>query len=210
MVSRHAMFIPHNDAICWQAAPCRAYISVKPWQDQMARKPANPDAPPARRMRGFEPAAQLLTQRIRTAGEARGFAVSRLLTGWDEIAGETAALTRPVKVHYGREGLGATLTVLVTSAHAPMVQMQIPRLIERVNAAYGYAAIARITLTQTAATGFAEGQTPFSGPPKVTGPDPRLTAQAHDLAQPIQDQTLRQALEHLGQNILTRRNITKG
>jgi hypothetical protein len=91
-----------------------------------------------------------------------------------------------------------------------MVQMQIPRLIERVNAAYGYAAIARITLTQTAATGFAEGQTPFSGPPKVTAPDPRLTAQAHDLAQPIQDQTLRQALEHLGQNILTRRNITKG
>ena len=91
-----------------------------------------------------------------------------------------------------------------------MVQMQIPRLIERVNAAYGYAAIARITLTQTAATGFSEGQTPFCGPPKVTGPDPRLTAQAHDLAQPIQDQTLRQALEHLGQNILTRRNITKG
>ena len=176
----------------------------------MARKPATPDAPPARRMRGFEPAAHLLTQRIRTAGEARGFAVSRLLTGWDEIAGDMAALTRPVKVHYGREGLGATLTLLVTSAYAPIAQMELPRLIERVNAAYGYAAITRITLTQTAANGFAEGQTPFSGPPKVPTPDPRLSVLAHDLAQPIQDQTLRQALEHLGQNILTRRNNTKG
>ena len=176
----------------------------------MARKSTNPDAPPARRMRGFEPAAHLLTQRIRTAGEARGFAVSRLLTGWDEIAGDLAATTRPVKINYGREGLGATLTLLVTSALAPMVQMKLPRLIERVNAAYGYSAITRITLTQTAATGFAEGQTPFSGPPKVIEPDPHLTAKAHALAQPIQDQTLRQALEHLGQNILTRRNITKG
>jgi len=161
-------------------------------------------------MRGFEPAAQLLSQRIRTVGEARGFAVSRLLTAWEEIAGDMAAVTRPVKVHYGRERIGATLTLLVPSSYAPMVQMDLPRLIERVNGAYGYAAITRITLTQTAATGFAEGQTPFTGPPKEAMPDPRLVAKAHDLAKPIQDQTLRQALEHLGQNILTRRNFTKG
>ena len=177
----------------------------------MARKPQSPDAPALRRMRGFEPAAQLLTQRIRAVGEARGFAVARLLTQWDQIAGaETAAITRPVKVSYGREGFGATLTLLVASAHAPMVQMSVPRLIEKVNAAYGYAAIARIALTQTATSGFAEGQTPFSGPAKVTTPDPALTAKALTLAQPIHDQTLRHALEQLGQNILTRRTSTKG
>jgi hypothetical protein len=110
----------------------------------MARKPPAPETTPSRRMRGFEPAAQLLTQRIRAAGEARGFAVARLLTQWDQIAGpEMAAVTRPVKVHYGREGLGATLTLLVAPAHAPMVQMSLPRLIDRVNAAYGYAALDR-------------------------------------------------------------------
>lgn len=178
----------------------------------MARTPKTEQEPtPIRRMRGFEPAAQLLTQRIRAAGESRGFAVARLLTQWDEIAGaDMAAITRPVKVHYGREGLGATLTLLVSSSHAPMVQMSLPRLIERVNAAYGYAAIARITLTQTATTGFAEGQTPFSGPAPVKAADPALTAKAHDLAQPIHDQTLRHALELLGQNILTRRSSTQG
>lgn len=181
----------------------------------MARKPSSattgPDAAPLRRMRGFEAASQLLTQRIRAAGEARGFAVARLLTQWDEVAGaEMARLTRPVKVHYGREGFGATLTLLVQAAHAPMVQMSLPRLIERVNAAYGYAAIARISLTQTATTGFAEGQTPFSGPPAVKSADPDLTAKAASLARPIHDQTLRQALEQLGQNILTRRTSTEG
>lgn len=178
----------------------------------MARKPdPMPNPSPTRRMRGFEPAAQLLTQRIRAAGESRGFAVARLLTHWDEIAGpDMARATRPLKVSYGREGFGATLTLLVSSAQAPMIQMSLPRLIERVNAAYGYAAITRITLTQTATSGFAEGQTPFSAPAPAKPADPALTVKASALAQPIQDQTLRQALEQLGQNILTRRRPPEG
>jgi hypothetical protein len=91
-----------------------------------------------------------------------------------------------------------------------MVQMDLPKLVDRVNAAYGYAAITRISLTQTATTGFAEGQTPFSGPAKANAPDPALTAKAASLAQPIHDDTLRHALEQLGQNILTRRTATEG
>ena len=178
----------------------------------MARKPTfSADAAPIRRMRGFEAAAQLLTQRIRAAGESKGFAVARLLTHWDEIAGaDTARITRPVKVHYGREGLGATLTLLVSAAHAPLVQMNLAKLVDRVNATYGYAAIARIALTQTATTGFAEGQTPFSGPAKVKTADPAITEKANTLAQPIHDQILRSALEQLGQNILMRRTSPEG
>ncbi|WP_227754211.1 DUF721 domain-containing protein [Stagnihabitans tardus] len=169
-----------------------------------------PDSPPkiSRRMRGFEAAGQLLTSRIRAAGETRGFAVARLLTAWDEIAGDAAPMTRPVKVGYGREGLGGTLTLLVQTAHAPMVQMLIPKLIERVNAAYGYAAISRIILTQTAASGFAEGQTPFQAPKRA--PDPVVVEKAQDLAAPVHDEGLRSALELLGRNILTRRNPQKG
>lgn len=173
----------------------------------MAPKPDSPHKI-TRRMRGFEAAGQLLSSRIRSAGESRGFAVTRLLTAWDEIAGDVARMTKPVKVGYGREGLGGTLTLLVQTAHAPMVQMQIPRLIERVNAAYGYAAISRIMLTQTAATGFAEGQTPFDAPKRA--PDPALVEKAHDLAAPVQNDGLRAALELLGQNILTRRKSQKG
>ncbi|NEY90170.1 DUF721 domain-containing protein [Tabrizicola oligotrophica] len=175
----------------------------------MARTPT---PPPTRRERGFEPTGGLLKQQIRAAGEARGFAVARLLTHWAEVAGEDLArVTRPVKVGYGREGMGATLTLLTTGAMAPMVEMQKERLRERVNAIYGYAAISRILLTQTAASGFAEGQAEFAPAPKaVPRPDPAIVAKAAETAAPVQDPALRAALESMAQNILTRRNPKEG
>jgi hypothetical protein len=179
----------------------------------MAARKTQDQSPPERRLRGFEPASHLLQSRIRNAGESRGFAVSRLLTGWAEIAGpDLSAITRPIKVSYGREGLGATLTLLVSPAHAPMVQMGLPQLKDRVNAAYGYAAITRISLTQTAATGFAEGQAQFTPATARAAPaqDPQLAAQAAGVAAPIQDQGLRTALEALAQNILTRAKSKEG
>ena len=178
----------------------------------MARSTTTPPQPPERRMRGFEAASGLLQARIRMAGEKRGFAVTRLLTQWPEIAGvEIARITRPVKIGYGREGLGATMTLLVAPAHAPMVQMDLPRLKDRVNAAYGYAAIARITLTQTAAMGFAEGQAQFAPAAKTPRPpDPAIAAEAKAVAAPVHDDTLREALAALAQNILTRRKAKEG
>lgn len=162
-------------------------------------------------MRGFEPAAGLVKEPIRAVSEARGFAVARLLTAWPEIAGESIArVTRPIKCGYGREGLGASLTLLVASAHAPMVQMELPRLKDRVNAAYGYAAISRITLTQTAASGFAEGQAQFMGAPKSTPAPTAISPEAAAVAAPVHDENLRSALEALAQNIFNRRKTTEG
>ena len=177
----------------------------------MARS-AQPMPDPSRRKRGFEPASGLMKDQIRSVGESRGFAVARLLTHWPEIAGETlAAITRPVKVGYGREGMGATLTLLTTSAHAPMVQMDLPRLKEKVNAVYGYNAIARIVITQTAASGFAEGQAQFlPAAPVQKQPDPQIMAEAARTAAPIHDDSLRKALEALAQNVLTRNTSKKG
>lgn len=172
----------------------------------MTRKPL-PPPDPHRRMRGFEAAVGFLRDPIRNATESRGFAVTRLLTHWPEVVGEDlAAMTRPVKIGHTREGMGATLTLLVASAHAPMVQMQLPRIVEKVNAVYGYRAISRIALTQTAATGFAEGQAEFITKPKATPPPaPEVVAEARETAAPITDPGLRAALEALAQNILTRR-----
>ena len=172
----------------------------------MARKPlSSPSA--EHRMRGFEPAFGLMKEAVRTAGEARGFAVARLLTHWAEVAGpEMAAKTRPVKVGYGKAGMGATLTLLVKATEAPMVQMALPVLKERVNAVYGYNAINHIHLTQTAASGFAEGQAEFTPAPKAAPkPDPAVQAKAHETAAGVADPGLRTALEQLAQNILTRR-----
>ena len=160
----------------------------------------------SRRMRGFEQTSGLLKERIRAAGETRGFAVTRLLTHWAEIVGpEIAPLAVPVKVGYGRSGLGATLTLLTTGARAPMVEMQKDKIRDKVNACYGYSAISRVHVTQTAPTGFAEGQVAFQAAPKPTPPpDPVITALASDLAEGVSDPGLRQALESLSKNFLTR------
>lgn len=172
----------------------------------MARKPLPPPSP-TRRLRGFEPAAGFVRDPVRAVGESRGFAVARLLTHWAEIVGEDLALTtRPVKVGYGREGMGATLTLLTTSSQAPMVQMELPRIRDRVNACYGYAAIARISITQTAPTGFAEGQVEFTPAPKAAkAVDPAILQAAAETADGVQDTSLRAALENLARNVLSRR-----
>lgn len=152
--------------------------------------------------RGFSHTARLLQQRVRKASESRGFAESRLLTHWAEIVGaDMAAMVQPVRVAFGR-GIGATLTVLTTGPHAPLVQMQLGPLRDKINACYGYNAIARIHITQTAPTGFAEGQAVFTGPkPAPKGPAP-ITPAARAAAAEVADPGLRAALEALGSNIL--------
>lgn len=175
-----------------------------------------------RRMRGFEPAAGLLREPIRKAGESRGFAASKVLTHWAQIAGpDLAALCRPVKVSHAEGGLGGTLTLLASGAAAPMVQMQLPALKERINAAYGYAAIARIRITQTseriasAPPGLAEAQTPFSTAPSrpLRGDNfatpsaqalGRAGAVVSGLTDGVADTGLRDALERLAENVLGR------
>lgn len=158
--------------------------------------------------RGFKRTGQLVQGRIRHASESRGFAQTRLLTHWSEIVGaDIAAIARPVNVSYGRQGFGATLTVLTTGAQAPMLEMQKEQLRDKVNAVYGYNAISRIRVTQTAPTGFAEGRASFDHRPQKAppaAPDPTLQARAADMTAPIGDTSLRSALEALGQNVLSK------
>lgn len=158
--------------------------------------------------RGFKRTGQLVQGRIRHASESRGFAQTRLLTHWLEIVGaDIAAIARPVNVSYGRQGFGATLTVLTTGAQAPMLEMQKEQLRDKVNAVYGYNAISRIRVTQTAPTGFAEGRASFDHRPQKpapVAPDPTLQARAADMTAPIGDTSLRSALEALGQNVLSK------
>ncbi|EAR50496.1 hypothetical protein OG2516_09635 [Oceanicola granulosus HTCC2516] len=158
--------------------------------------------------RGFARASGLMQSRIRTATQSRGFAVSRLLTQWVETVGpDIAAISRPVEISYGRQGIGATLVLLTTGAHAQMLEMQKPRIEERVNAVYGYRAITRVRITQTAPTGFAEGQAVFAPapPPAPRAPDPATVAAARRTTEGVASEELRLALEALGANVLGKR-----
>ncbi|NIZ11304.1 DUF721 domain-containing protein [Pseudooceanicola sp. HF7] len=156
---------------------------------------------------GFTRAHGLMETKIRKAGEARGFAEARIITHWEEVAGaEIAAIARPVKVRYPRgKDLGATLVLLTTGANAPVLEMQKEMLRQRVNGTYGYNAISKVEITQTAPTGFAEGQVAFrtrDAAKKPEPPDPELVARAAEVADGIRDEGLKSALEQLARNVL--------
>lgn len=87
-----------------------------------------------------------------------------------------------------------------------MLEMQKQAIRDKVNSCYGYNAISRIQLTQTAPTGFAEGQAEFDPAPKPTdrSPDPATRQAARDIAAEIGDKDLRNALEALAAHVLSR------
>lgn len=165
-----------------------------------------------RHRRGARRVSALVEGDVRRLGESRGFAQTKLLTHWAEIAGPAVAATcRPVKVGFPRGGFGAVLTLLTTGAQAPMLQMRLPALRERVNACYGYAAIARIEITQTAPDGFAEGRADFTATrPAPVPPDPAVRAAARATAEGVGDAGLRASLERLAANIISRQRAGDG
>ncbi len=159
-------------------------------------------------------AGTLVRGQIRDAASSRGFAQSKVLTHWAEIAGpEFAQIARPIEVSYGRGGFGATLLVLTTGAYAPVLEMQKEQLRARVNSSYGYNAISRIRITQTAPQGFAEGRVEFTPKSQSWEPKPpsaEACARAAQDTKDVADDGLRAALERLGAHILSKPNSSKG
>jgi len=171
----------------------------------------NPNVPHAskRRNRGFEPASKLVAGHIKGPATKRGFAETKLLARWDEVAGpDVAAIARPVSLKYGgNRGLGGTLVLLTTGAQAPLLQMRESEIVARVNACYGYRAVSRIHITQTAPCGFAEGQASFAGPTKDRKrpePDAAAMADAQHRIETVENPRLKEALERLAVQVLSR------
>jgi hypothetical protein len=157
----------------------------------------------------FKPASDLLRSKIRELGEARGFSATRLLTHWSEIVGpEVASIARPLEIRHprprpGHPPEGATLTVLALGAAALRLEMDKERIRERVNACYGYAAIARLRIRQAGPEAFAAEVA--GGPPKPAQPEPRdLRALAEPLADGVSNTELRLALAALAANVLSK------
>lgn len=169
----------------------------------------------------FTPAADVLRATIREVGEGRGFAATRILTHWAEIVGaDVAAVARPLEVRHGppragpsrsgpsRSGRarpdappeGATLTILALGAAALRLDMERERILERVNACYGYRAVGRIRIRQG-------GPEEFGGPPPAPSPPApdagRLEAALEGTAG-VRDTELRLALAALAANVLSR------
>jgi hypothetical protein len=159
-----------------------------------------------RRARGFVRAGGLIETQMRTAAARRGFAQAQLSALWPDIAGpELAGICAPLKLTRARGPAGGLLTLAVSGAHAPQIQMLIPFLRDRVNAALGPGTVGRIQLTH-GRTGFAEPRPAFRAAPE--GPPPDLGPVTGTLSS-IGDGELRSALETLARNVVIRSRTPK-
>ncbi len=162
---------------------------------------------------GFVRAGGLIEAQMRTAAARQGFAQARLRALWPEIAGpEFAAVCAPVRLTRRRGPAGGLLTVAVSGAHAPQLQMLVPLLRERINATLGPGTVGRIQLTQ-AVHGFAEPAARYR-PPRTPGPeiaDPGVAdlGPVRATISSIGDGELRGALETLARNVLSRNRNPK-
>jgi hypothetical protein len=153
----------------------------------------------------FKPAADLLRARIREVGEGRGFAATRLLTHWAEIVGqEVAAIARPLEVRHprprpGHPPEGATLTIQALGAAALRLEMDKERIRERVNACYGYNAVAKLRIKQAGPEAFAAEPPPA---PRARAAD--LDDAVAPLTAGVADTELRLALAALAANVLSK------
>jgi hypothetical protein len=126
----------------------------------------------------------------------KGLGYGKLVTGWRLIVGaDLGEATQPVKLTFPRgERTDATLTIDIVPARAIEVQHSMPQLIERVNAVFGYRAVARIKLVQR--------------PPTRTAPSANLRplspseeTELVDLTRLVPEGELRAALEKLGRAV---------
>jgi hypothetical protein len=88
----------------------------------------------------------------RSAFRRFGFIQSSVVTRWPEIVGQRHAQNcAPESIRFPPgEKSGGILQLVVTPAHAPLIQHVIPEIIERVNRFFGYNAVARVKLRQGA------------------------------------------------------------
>jgi hypothetical protein len=126
-----------------------------------------------------------------------GHAYAEILRQWPALAGDGfARISRPDRLRPAGRGGGSVLTLRVAPGHAVLLQHDAPRLIERINAAFGYQVVERLKILaddtlfeQPAAAAAAPAGRPAAGD--------RVKLRARLKA--VADDRLREALGRLGE-----------
>ena len=102
--------------------------------------------PEPQRSNRARPVSELLPDVGRAAFRRFGFVQHSVVSRWAEIVGERyAEVSAPESIRFppGKRAEGV-LSLMVSGAHAPMMQHIAPEIVERVNRFFGYAAVARL------------------------------------------------------------------
>ncbi|MEM7689693.1 MAG: DUF721 domain-containing protein [Pseudomonadota bacterium] len=145
-----------------------------------------------------KPIGELMPQIGRTAFRRFGFVQSSVVTRWPEIVGpKHARVCAPEAIRFppGEKSEGI-LQLVVSPAHAPLIQQVIPEITKRVNRFFGYNAVARIKLRQGAVKP-PEGNEPAKPPPSLKPIPMELGESLRDIGDP----ELRTVLESLARSV---------
>ncbi len=163
-------------------------------RDSPTAKPRRFERP---RGAGARSISELMPEIGRTAFRRFGFVQSSVVTRWPEIVGSKhARVCAPESIRFppGAKNDGI-LQLVVTPAHAPIIQHVVPEIIERVNRFFGYKAVARVKLRQ------GEVKPP---PAQTTAAPPSLKPiplELGDSLRDIGDPELRTVLESLARSL---------
>jgi len=116
--------------------------TIEPAQQIMVKPPKN-------RLNKMRRLSTMIEPMVAPSANERGFAISRLISHWHDIVGDTAAWCRPADIHFPRGSRNnGTLKLQITSGRGPQAQAMSAQIIDQVNATFGYQAVGRITLVQ--------------------------------------------------------------
>lgn len=156
---------------------------------------------PFERARGGEARqiADLMPAIGRTAFRRFGFVQSSVVTRWPEIVGaHHARHCAPESIRFPPgEKADGILQLVVTPAHAPLIQHVIPEIIERVNRFFGYRAVARVKIRQGQVQAPRGNDGARAAPPSLKPIPMELGESLRDIGDP----ELRAVLESLARNL---------
>jgi len=156
------------------------------------------DGPQTKRYGGMRALAATLPRVASPVLGKRGFSEAQLIAQWPAVIGENLALhMAPERISFARGGRrDGTLRVRVEPGFALEAQHREPQILERINAFFGYRAVARLALTQGP---LPRGQIPRPALRKL-GEDERRTLDRRLAA--VEDPGLRDALRRLGEAVI--------
>lgn len=164
------------------------------------------DPNPPRKRKGALSLGEIVGRVIEPVTARRGFAKADLIAVWPEIAGPMhASCTAPEKIVWPRrhpdaeEPPAGTLFIRADGPRAVFVQHELPQIVERVNAFFGYRAVAQARIVQGRVD--ARAPQPSAPPPVDEAANRRIASETAA----IEDEALRAALERLGRGVLTKR-----